>query len=650
MKKTIGILAHVDAGKTTFAEQVLFYTNSIRSRGRVDHKNSFLDNNCIEKARGITIFSEQAVFEYNNSTYFLVDTPGHIDFSTEMERSLQILDYAVLIISCVEGIQSHTETLWKLLRKYNIPTFIFINKTDRIGANLDNVMSDIKTNLSQGIVDITHNYSNDKLNDELIEFLAENNEVLFEKYLNDEYDEELWINSMKSMIISNNVFPCFVGSALQDIGIDDFVNKLDKLTFTNYDINQDFAGKVYKIRHDDQGGKIVYIKAIQGELKVKDEVVYLNDNEERVEKINQIRIYNGEKYKSVDKVSGGEVFAVTGLNNVKLGQCIGAIQVENTYQIIPTLKSKVVYGESENTKDILKIFKILEAEDSALNVTWDEDLQELHINIMGVIQLEVLREIVKNRFNKDINFGQCEILYKETITTNTRGYGHFEPLKHYAEVHLELRPGKRGSGIVFNSECHVDNLSVGYQNLVKTHIFESEHRGILTGSSITDIEVTLLTGRAHNKHTSGGDFREATFRALRQGLEKAQNRLLEPYYCFKIDAPLDYMGRILSDIQKLHGNFNSPETVNNKVIITGRAPVSTFMDYSVELLAITKGKGILNLIFDGYDYCHNEDEVLKKISYDKNIDKKYTSSSIFCSKGQGYVVEGCEAEKHMHCL
>lgn len=650
VNKTIGILAHVDAGKTTLAEQILYYTNSIRNRGRVDHKNSFLDNHNIEKERGITIFAEQGVFSYNDSTYYLIDTPGHMDFSMEMERSIQILDYAILIISCVEGVQSHTETVWRLLRKYNVPTFIFINKIDRIGANVDKIIDEIKIKLDENVINFTENYEKDKLSDKLIEFLAERNEVLLEKYLNGEYDSCLWEISMKDMINNKFIFPCFVGSALQDMGIGDFVDKLDKLTVTNYNSNKDFSGRIYKIRHDNQGEKIAYIKLLEGSLKVKDEIAYIIGEQRLIEKINQIRLYNGDKFKTVDKVSAGEVFAVTGLSNVVVGQGIGSFNEESGYETVSTLKSKVIFSDKINPKAVLKVFRILEAEDNSLNVTWDEELQEIHINIMGPIQLEVLKEISKERFNIDIEFGPCEILYKETITTESIGYGHFEPLKHYAEVHLELKPGKRGSGITFNSKCHVDDLSVGYQNLVRTHIFERQHRGILTGTSITDIEISLLTGRSHNKHTSGGDFREATFRALRQGLEKAKNIVLEPYYCFKIDVDIDYMGRVLSDIQKLNGIFNPPENCNNKVIITGRAPVATFMNYSVELLAVTKGKGIINLIFDGYDYCHNEEEVINKIGYDKNADIKYTSSSIFCSKGQGYVVDGCECEKYMHCL
>ncbi|KYH28346.1 Tetracycline resistance protein TetO [Clostridium thermopalmarium DSM 5974] len=646
MNKTIGILAHVDAGKTTFAEQLLYHTKSIKNRGRVDHKTSFLDSHNIEKSRGITVFSDQAVFEYNSSTYYLIDTPGHADFSSEMERALIVMDYAIVIISGVEGIQGHTETVWELLAKHKIPTFFFINKIDRVGANIDRVLEEIKTDLTKNVCFIAGSLNKEEMDSDLIEFLAERDNILLEKYLEEDYEKELWLNCMKKMIKENKIFPCFSGSALQDIGIDEFLENLDTLTYTEYNDKGDFSGEIYKIRHDENNNRITYIKALSGSLKVKDELS-LGENSE---KINQIRIYNGTKFTTVSKVCAGQLFAVTGLSSASIGDGVGTLRKKSKYDMVPTLKSKVIFDTSLNTKEVLNYFKILEAEDPTLNVIWDEALQEIQVHIMGIIQLEVLKELVKERFNLSVDFGPCEILYKETILKETIGYGHFEPLKHYAEVHLKLEPGERNSGITFESICHTDDLPIGTQNLIKTHIFEREHHGILTGSPITDLKIILLTGRYHNKHTSGGDFREATFRALRQGLESTKNILLEPYYRFKIEVDLDSMGRVLSDIQRLNGSFDPPETIDNKVIITGRGPVATFMNYSMEFVYFTKGKGKLNFVFDGYDKCHNEEDVIKKIGYNKDADIEYTSTSIFCSKGQSFLVSGENAAAYMHCL
>lgn len=650
MNKTIGILAHVDAGKTTFSEQILYHTRSIKNRGRVDHKNSFLDNHNIEKERGITVFSEQAVFDYNTSTYYLVDTPGHVDFSTEMERAIQVMDYAILIISAVEGVQGHTETLWNLLRKYNIPTFFFINKIDRTGADTEKILEEIKSSLTKEVCFIKDSFSREEMKEELIEFVAEQDEVLFEKYLEQGYEKDLWLKAMRVLIKENKIFPCLSGSALQDVGIEGFLEILDLLTYTEYSDEKDFSGRVYKIRHDASGNRITYIKALSGTLRVREEIELGNNENRTREKVSQIRIYNGDKFKTVDKVSAGEIFAVTALSSVTIGQGVGNLKERANFEMIPTLKSKVIFEKTLNVKDVLKYFKILEAEDPALNIIWHEYLQEIQVHIMGIIQLEILKQLVEERFNLRVEFGPCEILYKETILDSAEGYGHFEPLGHYAEVNLKLEPGERNSGITFESLCHTDYLNLGSQNLVRTHIFEKDHHGVLTGSSITDLKITLLNGRAHNKHTSGGDFREATFRALRQGLEKAKNILLEPYYSFKIEAELEYMGKIISDIQRLKGTFNAPQTVENKIIITGRGPVATFMDYSIEFVSTTKGRGKVNFVFDGYDVCHNGDEVIKKIGYDKNADISYTSTSIFCSKAQSFLVKGEEAELYMHCL
>ena len=657
MNKTIGILAHVDAGKTTFCEQVLYHTNSIRKLGRVDHKDTFLDNHNIEKSRGITIFSSQGNFKYNECEYNLIDTPGHIDFSPEMERSIKIIDYAILIISGVEKVQSHTKTVFRLLKEYNVPVFIFVNKMDRVGANSQSVLNDIKVNLSCDIVDISDSLNinnNYELDENLIEFIAEKDDILFEKYLDESYDKDIWIDTLKEKIKKCEIYPCCFGSALNNIGIGSFLDKLDFLTTTNYCDEDEFVGMVYKVIHDENKNRITFIKGLEGSLKVKDEIKYNNINE----KINQIRIYNGEKFITENTVKSGQLFAVTGLNNANIGEYIFSNNLEESKvklysntnpQIQPNLKSKIIFDRSLNINEVYSYFKILNSEEPSLNVFYDENIKEISVHVMGKIQLEILKDIVKDRFNLDIEFGPCEILYKETINEETNGYGHFEPLGHYAEVHIKIEPSNRNSGISFESKASVDNLQIGHQNLVKTHIFEREHRGILGGYPLTDIKITLINGRAHNKHTSGGDFREATLRALRQGIEKVENILLEPYYKFRIEISLDYIGRVLSDIQKMSGEFEEPQIMNDKAIIKGRGPVITFMDYSMELISFSKGTGTIQYIQDGYDICHNSEEVLEKRNYNKNADIDYTSNSIFCSKGQAYRVESNEVENYMHC-
>lgn len=661
MNKTIGVLAHVDAGKTTFCEQILYHTNSIRNRGRVDLKNTFLDNHEIERQRGITIFSEQGVFEYNNSNYYLVDTPGHIDFSADMERAISIMDYAVVVISSVEKIQSHTKTVFRLLKNNNIPIIFFANKIDREGSDIELLIQDIKDNLTNDIIDLSENLNiekNKELSDELIEFIAERDDLLFEKYLNDEYENDLWINRLKEMVKTSNIYPLLKGSALHDIGIDECLQKIDFLTYTSYDENKEFIGKVYKVKYDENKNRITYIKALQGKLKVKDEVKYNHKDKILSEKINSIRVYNSNKYEAVNYIKAGQIFAVTGITQAISKEYICQIdynlndinKINNKNEIIPTLKSKVIFDKSLNIKNILNAFEIMDSEEPALNVVWDEYLKEIHIHVMGKIQLEILKDVIKNRFGIDIEFGKCEILYKETVKEKTIGYGHFEPLGHYAEVHLLIEPNKRDSSITFKNNAHVDDISIGHQNLIKTHLFEKEHKGVLCGYPLTDLSITLLTGRSHNKHTSGGDFRQATLRALRQGLDQVESILLEPYYKFRIEVDLNNMGRVLSDIQKMNGEFNPPETFKDKIIIEGRGPVATFMEYSLKLATFTKGNGTISLVFDGYDICHNSQEVIEQTGYNKDSDSEYTSNSIFCSKGQAYVVPSKDVKDHMHCL
>ena len=647
MKKTFGIFAHVDAGKTTFSEQILYYTKSIRKKGRVDYKEAFLDSQKVEKERGITVFSDVGTFSYDGDTYYLIDTPGHIDFSPEMERTLSILDYAILVVSAVEGIQGHTETLWNLLKNRKIPTFIFINKIDRVGADVNKVYQQLKRRFSEDICLLSNN-SLMNLSDEEIEFIAGKDEELLNLYFEDNYNNQLWINKLKFLVKERQIFVASSGSALLDQGVREFLDIFNKLTMTNYELADIFTGKVFKIRYDEKGTRITYIKALSGLLKVKDELVYNHNGEEIREKVNEIRAYNGVKYEIKDVASAGDVFAVTGISNMKAGMGIGI--EDSTEEMIPTLTAKVLYDSTVNIKEVLKYLKILESEEKTLNVQYDEILKEMHINVMGKIQLEVLKEIIQERFNLNVEFDKPEILYKETIGNEVNGYGHFEPLRHYAEVHLKLLPGERGEGIVFENRCHNDYLTPGQQNLIKTHIFEKKHRGILTGSEIDDIKVILITGRAHIKHTEGGDFREATKRALRQGLDSAENILLEPYYNFKIEADNQLLGRVLSDVQKMNGTFNEQQSVGDRVIITGRGPVATFMDYSLEFQALSKGKGGLSLMYGGYDVCHNAEEVIERIGYNKDADPEYTSSSIFCAKGVGYSVKGDEVVNYMHCL
>lgn len=646
MHKTIGILAHVDAGKTTFSEQLLYHTKSIRHRGRVDHKDAFLDNHAIEKERGITVFAEQATLTYNGSTYTLIDTPGHVDFSPEMERAIQVMDYAVVIISAVDGIQGHTETVWNLLQRHKIPTFFFINKTDREGTDVKAIVEELRTSLTEDIYDFTTAFSDGAMQEDLIEFIAERNESLLEHYMESGYNKELWLETSKKMIRDNQLFACSSGSALKDQGVIEFFDTIDQLSETTFSSEADFAAHVYKIRHDEDNHRITFMKVTSGVLTVRDELIYA----QIPEKITQIRVYNGSKFTTVDQARAGELVAVTGLSTPVAGDGLGATHEQITFELIPTLQSKVQYDSTMHVKEVLRCFKLLDAEDPSLRVVWNELVQEIHVHVMGVIQLEVLEQIVRERFGFKIGFGTPKILYKETIASTVIGYGHFEPLKHYAEVHLKMEPADRGTGITFHNECHANDLSIGHQNAIRHHLFERNHHGLLTGSSLTDLTVTLLTGRGHNEHTSGGDFREATVRALRQGLEQAENVLLEPYYDFKIKVEIIHIGRVLSDIQQAAGTFKAPETIGEKTIIVGRVPVSTFMNYSTVFASYTNGKGALTQSFGGYGTCHNPDVVIEESNYDKNADPEYSSTSIFCTKGKGYAVPWDEAKNAMHCL
>ncbi|UIO40006.1 TetM/TetW/TetO/TetS family tetracycline resistance ribosomal protection protein [Brevibacillus brevis] len=647
---TIGLFAHVDAGKTTFAEQLLYHTNSIRTRGRVDHQDAFLDSHDIERRRGITVFADQAVMHHQGDVYYLIDTPGHVDFSSEMERAIGVMDYAIVIVSAVEGVQGHTETVWQLLRKHRIPTFFFINKTDRIGADASRTEEEIRSQLTGDVCSIKDSFANGIVAEGLREMMTERNDSLLEAFIEEREDQAFWLGALQEMIREGRLFPCAYGSALQDDGVLEFLNQLSLLTTASYDETAPFGGRIYKIRHAANGLRLTFVKALSGNLKVRELLSYESGGLRYEEKITQILLFTGRKSHSVEQVTAGDLFAVVGLSEAEAGQGVGLYSDNFAYETEPTLQSKVQFDGSLHVQQVLGAFRILNAEDPSLNVVWEESLQEIHIRVMGLIQLEVLEQVVKERFGFDVSFGQPEILYKETIESTVTGYGHFEPLRHYAEVHLLLEPGERGSGIHFTSVCHPDELSFNYQNLVQSHLYEREHHGLLTGMPVTDMKITLLRGRAHNEHTHGGDFREATFRALRQGLEKAENMLLEPYYDFKIKVGMNEMGRVLSDVQRASGSFEPPQMSDTHAIITGRVPVATFMNYSTEFASFTHGRGSIRCVFGGYDRCHNAEEVIERKSYEKDADPVYTSSSIFCAKGAGYSVPWDEAEARMHLL
>ncbi|UED78269.1 TetM/TetW/TetO/TetS family tetracycline resistance ribosomal protection protein [Lysinibacillus sp. CD3-6] len=645
MYKTIGVLAHVDAGKTTFCEQLLFHTNSIQTRGRVDHQDTFLDNHSIEQARGITIFAEQGRMEIGSDIYTLIDTPGHVDFSPEMERAIRVMDYAIIIVSAVEGVQGHTETVWQLLRQYNVPTFFFINKIDRDGADVGAVVRQLQKECSEHVLLINDPLCADYVPNHIAEWLAERDEQLLDAFLTETLDAQTCLMQLQKFIKQEQAFPCFTGAALKDIGIKEFLSQLPLLTETQFDHQRPFQGEVFKIRHDGMQ-RLTFIKALEGTLHTRQDFTF----GVMTEKVTEIRLYNGSRFVTTQKVQAGEIFAVKGLSIAKIGDILGSTMTPQPYELVPTLQAKVQYDGQQHIKEVLQVFRLLEAEEPSLRVVWHEKFQEIHVHIMGVIQLEVLAEVLKNRLSLTITFGEPKILYMETIATTVTGYGHFEPLKHYAEVHLLMEPNIRGTGNTFVNACHADDLSVGNQRLIEKHLFEREHHGLLTGSPVTDIRFTLLTGRAHIKHTEGGDFREATFRALRQGLEQAENILLEPYYRFKLKASNDFIGRMMNDIQQADGTFDAPVLTEEQVTLTGRVPVATFMHYSTTFAAYTNGKGSISLQFDGYDKCHNSEEVIAQINYNKQADPDYSSSSIFCAKGKGYSVPWYDAKEAMHCL
>ena len=635
MKKiVVGILAHVDSGKTTLSEAMLYLSGTISKLGRVDSKNSFLDTFSLERSRGITIFSKQALLKYKDTDITLIDTPGHVDFSAETERTLQVLDYAILVISATDGVQSHTQTLWKLLAKYNVPCFIFVNKTDLDGADRDVALCQLKTKLSDNCVDF--NLPDDELN----ENIALCDEALLEKYENDALDKSDVVSAVKN----RKIFPCMFGSALKLDGVDAFMDLLNDYTeMPAY--GTDFGAKVYKI-FEDKGQRLTMMKITGGSLKVKE--VLKSEKNINAEKVNQIRLYSGEKFNAVDEAQAGTVCAVTGITFTNSGDGLGTEDNSSMPVLTPVLTYTVNVPDGTDAHTVLSNMKILESEDPQLKVEWNERYSEIHVKLMGDIQLEVLQTLFADRFGIDISFGKGSIIYKETIEEAAEGVGHFEPLRHYAEVHLLLKPGKRGSGLVFKTECKEDVLDKNWQRLILTHLYEKTHIGVLTGSPITDMEIILKSGKAHPKHTEGGDFRQATYRAVRQGLRSAKSVLLEPYYDFTLEVPTENVGRAMSDIQFMHGTFNPPENDGENSVFTGSAPVSTMYDYARDVRMYTHGKGKLVCALKGYEPCHNSDEVIAEFGYDPDSDTDNTCDSVFCSKGSGYTVKWDEVKSHMH--
>ncbi len=636
-ESVIGILAHVDAGKTTLTEAVLYRTGVIRRLGRVDKKDSHFDSHELERNRGITIFSKQNPFVLGEKHFTLIDTPGHLDFSAEMERTLGVLDYAVLVIDGAVGIQSHTETIWQLLREYNIPVFIFVNKTDRDGFNKEVLFKEIKSRFGNGCTDFTQ--EKEKLDEELSMI----SEEMLEFFLEGNIDEDFVTNEVIKAVSNREIFPCYFGSALQDIGVDKLLEGIEKYTCYN-EYPDEFSARIYKILHDNQGNRLSFMKITGGKISVK---MLVGD-----EKIDTIRIYSGEKHQAVQELSAGSVCAVSGLASVSAGETINqnGVNTNSCMKLNPLLSAQVIICEGTDIHTAYRNLRIIDEElpELSVRILKYSDAEQIQIRVMGRIQLEILRSLVKERFGMDIDFGSCRILYKETIKAPVMGYGHYEPLRHYAETQLRIEPNERNSGIVIENECSLEVLDSNFQHLILTHIAEKEHIGILTGSPLTDVKIILTAGRSHLKHTEGGDFREATYRAIRQGLEKAENILLEPYYAFSLRVPITSLGRAMSDIQRMYGEFEPPEMTETEAIIKGTGPVSEFMDYPEEVVSYTSGKGVISMRENGYRPCHNADEVIARIGYDKERDLGNPSSSVFCSHGAGFEVKWYDVDNMRH--
>lgn len=631
MKKlVVGILAHVDSGKTTLSEAMLYTAGKIRKLGRVDHKDAYLDTDAQERERGITIFSKQAVFTYDGMEITLLDTPGHVDFSAEMERTLQVLDYAILVINGMDGVQSHTDTLWKLLKRYEIPTFIFVNKMDMEGTDKDAVFPNIRKKLDGDCVDFS---SGDR--DEQI---AMADERLLDTYLDSGMVE---VEDIIEAILDRKIFPCFWGSALKLSGVQELLDAMNTyMVMPAY--NAEFGGRIFKISRDAKGERLTYMKVTGGSLKCREQI------EGTEGKVNQIRIYSGARYETVEEASAGTVCAVTGLGETSAGQGVGCEQ-ENVFAgLEPVLSYKVSYPGDKDAVVVLRDIRQLEEEEPELHVEFAQETGEIFVKVMGQVQLQVLTQIIKDRFGYLISFGMGRIIYKETLAEPVMGVGHFEPLRHYAEVHLLMEPLEPGSGMQFDTICSEDVLDKNWQRLILTHLEEKEYRGVLTGAPITDMKITVTAGRAHQKHTEGGDFRQATYRAVRQGLMMGECRLLEPVYAFRLEIPTEMTGRAMNDITRMHGRFAQPEIEGEMSILTGTAPVATMQEYQQDVTAYTRGQGKLSCTLQGYEPCHNEDEVLAASTYDPELDMANPASSVFCAHGAGYIVDWYDVYDMMH--
>ncbi len=641
MKKlVIGILAHVDAGKTTLSEALLYSTGKIKKLGRVDNKNAFLDNNLLERERGITIFSKQAVIRTDETEITLLDTPGHVDFSSETERTLQVLDYAILVISARDGVQVHTETLWKLLSRYNVPTFVFVNKMDLEDTDKTEITKNLRENLSDCCVDFSDE------NDDFYESIALCDEMSMEKYME---TGSLSTEEVAVLIKERKVFPCFFGSALRLDGVEEFLSGIEKYS-KQPEENPDFGAKVFKISRDNQGNRMTFMKITGGNFKVRSVVSYKpKDSADTIEeKANILRIYSGAKFEPVEDAQQGSVVAVLGLSKTFPGQGLGFEEGGFEPILEPVLTYRIKLPDGIAPAQFLPKLKQLEDEDPQLHIEWNEQLGGIYACLMGEVQEEILKSMVWERFGIEIGLDDGKIIYRETIAEPVEGIGHFEPLRHYAEVHLILEPGEPGSGMHFETRCSEDTLDRNWQRLVLTHLEEKTHLGVLTGSPITDMKITLVAGRAHIKHTEGGDFRQATYRAVRQGLMKAKSVLLEPYYAFRLEVPSEQIGRAINDIREMNGTFSSPETKGDMVEITGRAPVSAMRSYFKDVLSYTHGRGKLACFSDGYAPCHNTEEVISAFGYDPEADILNSPDSVFCSHGAGIAVKWNEVEKHMH--
>ena len=641
---TMGILAHVDAGKTTLSEGILYTCKAIRKLGRVDHQDAFLDTNTLERNRGITIFSKQAECTLGEFGMTFLDTPGHVDFSAEMERTLQVLDYAILVISGADGVQGHTETLWRLLSRYQIPVFLFINKMDQPGTDREALLAEVKEKLDANCVE----FSADQTDEEWKEQVAVCDEQVMEAYLE---GEEISREQIRQMIRERKLFPCYFGSALKMTGVEKFLDDL-KLRIRETSYPETFGAKIYKITRDNQGERLTHMKITGGTLKVKSVLSNGRPGEtgEGIwqEKVNQIRIYSGEKYTMVSEVKAGTVCAVTGLTATYPGQGLGSEQASDMPVLEPVLSYRIGLPAEVNVHQALLQLRQLEEEEPLLHIVWNETLGEIYAQVMGEVQIEILKSLIKERFGMAVTFDEGNIVYKETILEPIEGVGHFEPLRHYAEVHLLLEPGETGSGLIFAADCSEDVLDRNWQRLILTHLEEREHKGVLIGAPITDMKITLLTGRAHIKHTEGGDFRQATYRAVRQGLRKAKSQLLEPYYEFRLEVPSEQVGRSMTDIQKMLGEFNPPKTESEMTVLTGSAPVVTMRDYQKEVISYTSGRGRLSCTLKGYYPCHNQEDVVEAVGYDPEADLENPTGSVFCAHGAGFVVNWDQVEDYMH--